>query len=171
MLHKHTFFRLLLAFTGCVGLGIFASISSAVQSYALSNQIAQQPGEPVSTSCTAIGAHVPRTCWDNVIWQEVGRLPAEWPMAGSENVISLGQNTVVKRGNSVTYDQHSTHDGYVRLSGNCSQMATSIIRSADSIGGYSTNFGAWYSVPSTLIINGRQHQNPRWIALERACSQ
>ena len=133
--------------------------------------LAQQPGEPTSRSCSAIGAHVPESCWNNVTWQEIGRLPGVWPMINSEEIVSIGQNTIVRNGNSVNYDVHSSHEGYIRYSANCQAQSISVIRIANALGGYSTNFLDWFYVPSTVLIDGKTYRAPGRTALEIACSQ
>ena len=139
-----------------------------------SSPISQSPaGTPLSSSCSAVGSRVPNSCWDDIVWNSVGTLPAQWPFTGSQEVISIGANSIVRNGDSVNYDLRSSHDGEARYAGNCRNYSVSIIRTPEDNpleGIYSTNFLAWFPVPADLEIDGVTYENPRRSALEIACS-
>jgi len=154
-------------------LGI-AQLQTTMRQQSTSFTISQRPGtSPLSSSCSAVASRVPDSCWDDVIWENVGTLPGQWPFTGRQEVISVGTNLIVRNGDSVNYDMRNSQDGAARYAGNCRDYSSSIIRTPENNpleGIYSTNFLAWFPVPTTLDIEGVIHNNPRRKALEIACS-
>jgi hypothetical protein len=126
-------------------------------------------GDPVSSSCSAIGSHVPASCWDDVIWEVIGKFPGQWPMINSEEIIYRGLNSIVRNGDSINYDVYSSHDGYARYSANCKTYDVSIIRTANTLAGYSVRFLFWHQINPTVTIGEKIYKNPMRDALEISC--
>jgi hypothetical protein len=116
--------------------------------------------------CLAVGVLAPDVCWSKTAWENLGSIGDGQSIP---EMIAIGSNTIVKAGEQVSFDLKSSTEGIMRISGNCLNLVSSVIRVSESSSRGEVGMLSWNKEAEFIRVNNRIQSNPRFRALRFAC--